>query len=170
MVRHLRRSLRRDILNRAKPSSDAAIGCTRRPGHSCVAVRWVLSAHPSLLPWGEGDLCSARRMIQTAGFPLRDACVCVYRCGLQCARSAAFRPLQRPHRPAAQKFPRFLGLAPRGSGVNAALLWLPQLHAKQELRERVRARGNLRGLLFGVSGDPRKCRTFRVLPRRGSFS
>src|SRR6058998_458190 len=43
----------------------AGIGRAPRGGHSRGAVRWVLSPHPSPLPWGEGDPFSPRRTVQT---------------------------------------------------------------------------------------------------------
>src|SRR5213083_406299 len=43
----------------------AGIGRAPRGGHSRGAVRWILSPHPSPLPWGEGEPFSPRRTIQT---------------------------------------------------------------------------------------------------------
>src|SRR5206468_7999589 len=46
-------------------SSAAGIGRTPRPGQPRLAVRWVLSPHPSPLPWGEGEPFSLWRTIQS---------------------------------------------------------------------------------------------------------
>src|SRR5881409_464815 len=45
--------------------SPAGIGCAPRRGHPRCAVPWVLSPHPSPLPWGEGEPFSPRRTIRT---------------------------------------------------------------------------------------------------------
>src|SRR5436309_13840014 len=45
--------------------SSAGIGYAPRRGHPRCAVPWVLSPHPSPLPWGEGEPFSPRRTIQT---------------------------------------------------------------------------------------------------------
>jgi len=36
-----------------KPRRAAGMGRTRRPGHPRLVVQWVLSPHPSPLPWGK---------------------------------------------------------------------------------------------------------------------
>ena len=66
-------SQRLEIVNGSKPYSATGIGHTTRPGQPRLSVRWVLSPHPSPLPWGEGEPTSVRRIIQTVGFSLRDA-------------------------------------------------------------------------------------------------
>ena len=84
-------------MNGSKPSSAAGTGLMPMPIQPPLAVRWVLSPHPSPLPWGEGEPFTARRAIQSVGFPLREA-----RCSLSLrervrvrGKGAAFHPLYR---------------------------------------------------------------------------
>src|SRR2546427_2885145 len=64
-VSDLRQSRSLEIVNGSKPYGAAGIGPTPRPGHPRRAVRWVLSPHPSPLPWGEGEPFSPRRTSHT---------------------------------------------------------------------------------------------------------
>src|SRR5213593_4872330 len=60
-VSDLRPSRRLEIVNGSKPDSVAGMGRTPMPEHPRRAVQWVLSPHPSPLPWGEGEPFSPRR-------------------------------------------------------------------------------------------------------------
>ena len=52
-------------MNGSKAYGPAGIGHAIRRRHSCCAVQWFLSPHPSPLPWGEGEPNSPQSTIQS---------------------------------------------------------------------------------------------------------
>ena len=52
-------------MNGSEPYNPAGIGRATKRGYLPCAVQWILSPHPSPLPWGEGDPCSLRRISQS---------------------------------------------------------------------------------------------------------
>jgi len=83
-MRDLRQSRRLKIVNGSNPYGPADIGHAPRRRHSCDPVQWLLSPHPSPLPWGEY----------------------VFSAPINNGRGAAFRPLHGPHFPGARGNPQ----------------------------------------------------------------